>query len=190
MKLNRIRSARAAMEAQNNKLAWLYRPVLELLTVEAAAKTPLETGGILMGHFGQPGSVPVILWATGPGPQAVHLRNYYRPDAGFDESQIAAVYRESGGQITYLGDWHTHLTPFAGLSYRDRRTLRRIARCESARLETPLMLVLSYDDQWDVTIWQGRLHKSYIWGRRLSTAKLTVRLFAGNYLAPSLNQTP
>lgn len=178
------------MEAHNNKLAWLYRPMLEFLNQEATAKAPLETGGILMGYFGQPGSVPVILWATNPGPRAVHLRNYYRPDPGFDESQIATIYRESGGRITYLGDWHTHLTPFAGLSYRDRRTLSRIARCKSARVERPLMLVLSYDDQWDVTIWQGRLHKSYIWSRRFSITKLTTRLFAGKHLKVSPNQTP
>ena len=49
MKLDPIRSAPAAMEAQNNKLAWVYRPVLEFLNLEATAKAPLETGGILMG---------------------------------------------------------------------------------------------------------------------------------------------
>lgn len=189
MKLDPIRSAPAAMEAQNNKLAWVYRPVLEFLNLEATAKAPLETGGILMGYFGQSRSVPVILRATGPGPRAVHLRDHYRPDPGYDESQIATIYRESGGLITYLGDWHTHLTPFTGLSRRDRRTLRRIARCKSARVEMPLMLILSYDDEWELAVWQGRLHRSYIWSGHLSTARLTMRLFTGDYLNLSLSQT-
>ena len=165
------------MENPNNKIAWLLNPVREFLIVKSTTKAPLETGGILMGYFGQPGNVPVILFATGPGPQALHLRNYYRPDSEFDESQIATIYEKLGKRITYLGDWHTHLAPFAVLSYRDKRTLRRIAKCKSARIDTPLMLILSHDDQWEATIWQGMLHKSYIWSKRLSTTKFTVRLF-------------
>ena len=170
------------METLINKTVWIYRPVLKFLTVEASAKAPLETGGVLMGYFGQPENTPVILWATGPGLQAVHLRNHYDPDYKFDESQIATMYKKTGRQIIYLGDWHTHPTPSARLSYRDKRTLRRIAVSKSARIGTPLMLVLSYDDQWDVTIWQGKLHKSYIWPNRLSTAELNVRLFSGDCL--------
>lgn len=170
------------METPKNKTVWVYHPVLKLLTVEASAKAPLETGGILMGYFGQPGNIPVILWATGPGSQAVHRRNYYHPDYEFDESQIATMYKKTGQQITYLGDWHTHPAPSARLSYRDKRTLRRIAVSKSARVGTPLMLVLSYDNQWDATIWQGKLHKNYIWPNRLFTTKLTVCLFSGSCL--------
>jgi len=189
MKLNRIRSAPVAIEAQNNEVAWIYRPVLEFLILEAASKAPLETGGILMGYFGEPGNVPVILSAAGPGPKAVHLRDYYRPDPVFDEAQIATVYERSSGRITYLGDWHTHLTPFGGLSYRDERTLHRIARHKSARIKTPLMLVLSYDGKWDVTIWQGcKAPKSRLWRRGLAVAELSSRVFSANCFDPALNQ--
>ncbi len=162
------------METPNNKIAWLFNPVREFLIFEATTKAPLETGGILMGYFGQPGNVPVILWASGPGSQSVHYRNYYNPDYEFDESQIATIYEKYGRKITYLGDWHSHPAPLPVLSYRDKRTLRRIAGCKSARVETPLMLLLSYDGQWDVTIWQGKLYKKYMWGKRLVISNLTV----------------
>jgi len=165
------------MEVQNNNFAWLYKPVAEFLIREAAGKAPLETGGILMGYFSHHRSLPVILRATGPGPRAVHQWNYYQPDTWFDESEIATIYIESGRHIIYLGDWHTHLTSFGGLSYRDRRTLQRIARCKSARVKTPLMLILSFNEQWDITIWQGEVHKRYIWNKHLSITKLTTRLF-------------
>jgi len=170
------------MEKHINKTVWIYRPVLKFMTVEASTKAPLETGGVLMGYFGQPENTPVILWATGPGSQAVHLRNHYDPDYEFDESQIATIYEKFGKRITYLGDWHTHPAPFAVLSYRDKRTLRRIAKCKSARIDAPLMLILSHEDQWKATIWQGILHKSYIWPDRLSTAKLAMHLLSGNCL--------
>lgn len=177
--LNLIRNAHVAMEKPNNKIIWLYSPVLKFLKVEASAKTPLETGGILMGYFGQPGNIPVIMWATGAGPQSIHKRDYYKPDAEFDESQIALLYEKTGRQIVYLGDWHTHLVPCTCLSFRDKCTLRRIAKCKSARVEMPLMLILSYDDQWYVTVWQGRLHKNRFWGKHLSTNLLTTHLFKG-----------
>lgn len=165
------------METANNKAAWIYLPVLEFLTEEAATKPYHETGGILMGYFGKPGNIPVILRATGPGPRAVHRRNYYRPDNDFDESQIAELYKRSARRITYLGDWHTHLGPSGYLSVRDKRTLRRITSCKASRAEAPVMLVLSYDTLWDATVWQGKLHKNYMWRKRFSTTKLTTHLF-------------
>jgi len=164
------------MEKHINKTVWIYRPVLKFVTVEASAKAPLETGGVLMGYFGQPENTPVVLWATGPGSQAVHQRNYYKPDYEFDESQIATLYEKYGGKITYLGDWHTHTSSFPELSYKDKRTLRRIVGCKSARVETPIMLLLSYSGRWDVTIWQGKLYKRYVWGKRLVISNLTVNL--------------
>jgi len=130
-----------------------------------------------MGYFGEPGNLPVIMYASGPGPNAIHLRNYYRPDQKFDESLIATIYRDSDRQITYLGDWHTHPAPINKLSYKDRKTLKKIAMYKNARVNMPLMLILSYHCQWKVTIWQGKLQKSSIWGKHLSTAKLNVRLF-------------
>ena len=129
-----------------------------------------------MGYFGQPENTPVVLWATGPGSQAVHQRNYYKPDYEFDESQIATLYEKYGGKITYLGDWHTHTSSFPGLSYKDKRTLRQIAGCKSARVETPIMLLLSYNGRWDVTIWQGKLYKKYVWGKHLVISNLTINL--------------
>ena len=151
--------------------------VLESLSIEAKAKYPLETGGVLMGYFGEPGNVSVIMYASGPGPNAIHLRNYYRPDQKFDESQIATIYRESGRQITYLGDWHTHPAPIDKLSYKDRKTLKKIAMYKNAHVNTPLMLILSYHCQWKALIWQGILIRKRCWRKRLVTNSLAVRYF-------------
>jgi len=172
------------MEAQCNRTVWIHQTVLEFLRVEASAKAPLETGGILMGHFGESENTPVILWASGPGSQAVHQRYYYKPDFEFDECEIARLYKKAGRQMIYLGDWHTHPAPCGDLSYLDKRTLRRIAASKSARVGTPLMLILSYDAQWDVTVWQGKIQKinRYIWHKRFSSSRLSVRLFSGNCL--------
>ncbi|MFH1716741.1 MAG: Mov34/MPN/PAD-1 family protein [Planctomycetota bacterium] len=165
------------MERSTNKAAWIYQRVLKSLEEEASTKAPLETGGVLMGYFGQPGNTPVIMSATGPGPQAVHRQNSYIPDYEFDNSQIATIYEKYERRITYIGDWHTHPAPFPELSYRDKRTLRRIARCKTARVETPIMLLLTHDDEWEATIWQARLYKKYGWGKRLVISNLTLEIY-------------
>ncbi len=164
------------MENTNNRIAWLSKPVQSFLVTEAKSKDSLETGGILMGYFASE-NVPVILHATGPGPNAIHHHNYYLPDQKFDEAVIATVYEKSDREITYLGDWHTHPASFPELSGRDKRTLRRIARYKLARVEKPLMLLLSDKGCWDVLLWQGNLKKTSLWNKQLSITKLEITLF-------------
>ena len=165
------------MEESNQKKAWLNKMALESLYIEAKDKYPLETGGILMGYFGESGNIPVIMYASGPGPNAIHLRNYYRPDQEFDEAIIAAIHRKSGRQITYLGDWHTHPAPIDKLSYKDKKTLKKIAMYKNARVNMPLMLILSYDNQWAETVWQAELHKAFIGYNLITCTKLTTQQF-------------
>jgi len=166
------------VENQSNKSVWLRELAKNFIISKAREHYPLETGGVLMGYFAELSNIPVILYASGPGPKAIHFRNYYRPDSDYDNLEIARVYEESQRKITYLGDWHTHLKPYGGLSYRDKRTLRRIALCKSARVETPIMLVLSYGGQWEATVWQGHLKKSRLWYRQLLISQLKMNLFS------------
>ena len=161
----------------NNNDGWLRRATANFLVSEANTKAPLETGGILMGYFAKSENSPVILWATGPGPRAIHLREYYRPDQKHDQMQIADLYERFGRRLTYLGDWHTHPAPLRHLSGRDRRTLRRIARCRSARVSAPIMLILAFDDMWCPTIWQGSLSSNRLWRKRLAVTERRVNLF-------------
>jgi integrative and conjugative element protein (TIGR02256 family) len=165
------------MRIPDEKVAWLHTSVLEFMTLEAEAKAPLETGGVLLGYFSQPGSVPVILYATGPGPHSIHQRYLYKPDSRFDESEIARLYALSGRRVAYLGDWHTHPGSACSLSERDRRTLRRIAICRAARVKTPVMLVLSLNGSWRPVVWQGSLSRRYILTKDLLAARLGLRLF-------------
>lgn len=159
-----------------NNIAYLHRSALETLTIEANTCVPLETGGILMGHFKQPENIPVIMLATQPGPQAVHLKYYYQPDYVYDELLIAEVYKKSNRKITYLGDWHTHPGLSSRMSYRDKKTLRRIMAYKPARLSTPMMLILSLDDEWVPTVWQGNLYKKKLFGNRFRVEKRTVQM--------------
>ena len=122
-----------------------------------------------MGYVAQPTGEPVVLCASGPGADATHSRYHSSPDQEYDENVVAALYEETGRRITYLGDWHTHPAPVRHLSYRDRRTLKRIAKCPTARARNPLMLILSFNREWTATVWRGSLVVSWL---RFTTLKV------------------
>ncbi|MBE3046907.1 Mov34/MPN/PAD-1 family protein [Candidatus Bathyarchaeota archaeon] len=147
------------------------------MTEEAASKSPLETGGILMGYVSKPRGDPVVLFAAGPGPQAEHRRCGYSPDQKHDESVIATLYEAAERRLTYLGDWHTHPLPTSCLSWRDRRVLKRIAMYSAARLTKPIMLLLVCQHKWHPIIWRGSLVTSRLWFKTFAVETLTVRVF-------------
>lgn len=133
---------------------WLGAPAWHALISEADDKAPLETGGVLLGYFGAAASEAVVTEIVGPGPNADHRRMGFTPDAEYQEREIARRYAKSGRISTYLGDWHTHPMGAGALSLRDADTLRRIARCRSARVPLPLMLIAHGDSEWRATVWQ------------------------------------
>lgn len=157
--------------------AWLSRAVLAEIVGEAARAEPCETGGVLMGYWAGRPSEPVITYAVGPGPGAVHERTRFVPDHEYQSAEIAKLYRESGRRLCYLGDWHTHPGAAAYLSEQDLRTLNRIAAQEDARAPRPLMLVLGGEEGWLPKVWAGRLETRLLRRPRLLTRSLVLRLF-------------
>ena len=142
---------------------WIPRNLLERVIAEADRHYPQETGGVLLGYWDAGGREAVITNLIGPGPEAVHKRHGFIPDYAYQEARIAEHYEASGRLHTYLGDWHTHPdTAQAGLSWRDRQTLRRIASAPDARSPVPLMGVLSgRPENWMATIWKAGLRRRW-----------------------------
>lgn len=129
---------------------WLPRQLLDTIEKEGMELMPLETGGVLMGYVADNGDTVVtdIILA---GPNAIHNRWKFIPDHAYQQEQINHLYHESGGVTTYLGDWHTHPGLSSAMSWRDRRTLQKIALTPSARISHPLMAILGEDG---LTIWR------------------------------------
>lgn len=148
-------------------MIWLSDSALSFMTLEAGTKAPLETGGVLLGYWVTPQEV-VITRCIGPGPNAVRRRASYHPDYDYQEAEIEHAFRVSDGADSYLGDWHTHPgAKTAHLSWKDKRTIRRIAEAPEAQAPTPLMLVLCGDDaDWTPYAWIGCLQVTWHkWGR-------------------------
>jgi integrative and conjugative element protein (TIGR02256 family) len=138
------------------RLAWIHHELWQQLLSEAERAYPQETGGVLMGYWAKRYSEVVITTAIGPGPQAQHRQQSFVPDSEFHEAEIARIYHESHRLLTYLGDWHTHPAGSSYLSWRDKRTLSRIAACRESRCPAPIMAVMGEGSNrdWVIRVWK------------------------------------
>ena len=152
----------------------LTRSCLTAMEIEAGRWAPLETGGVLIGRWISPTEVQIRL-QIGPGPNARHDLTSFSPDQDYHEREIADVFRQTSGAMSYLGDWHTHPGSDAFLSKQDRSTLARIARSEEAQVPQCLMVILAGGAPWRCAVWKGWLVRRF-WGTVLRTERAKVRL--------------
>lgn len=135
---------------------WLPGHVAAFLSSMANEAMPEETGGVLLGYVSGESDQVVVSHAVGPGPSATHALDLFVPDYSYQEAEIARLYQQSGRQVSYLGDWHSHPRGDGTMSQADRETLRRIAACSSARSREPIMLILSGGPNWTPVAWRCR----------------------------------
>lgn len=137
---------------------------------EGTDRVPLETGGILLGW--RSGDDRVIVDVLGPGLRALHGRYRFLPDHGWQVSEIHRIFRESRGDIDYLGDWHTHPGGQALMSGEDHLTLRRIEK----RVRNPVMMILAGEKTgWTLGCWDARREGRLLF-RNVSVHEQPVRL--------------
>jgi len=145
------------------------------MTLLANEMFPLETGGMLLGYRGRNGE-EVITNIIGPGPKAKHGRFSFLPDGDYQQTKLERIFLDTNGQVTYLGDWHTHPRGKNHPSYLDKRTLARIAREPKSGTDTPLMAILGNGAPvWELGVARfnsesGALFKSY----KIDHPRLTV----------------
>lgn len=152
------------------KRVWINRNVLDRIKLEAAVKSPLETGGVLAGFISVDDNDVVITEMIGPGPKAKHRKWSFTPDYTYHREEIGKIFDKSDGLITYLGDWHTHPNALACMSCRDRIALRNIAEFPFNYVDRPIMLVLGGNDatgdEWVPRAWRiQRVANKLFWKR-------------------------
>lgn len=130
---------------------WIAQQALRAILTETADKSPLETGGMLLGYCGQERTDVVITEATGPGPNARHRRYTFTPDGRWQQRRLAEAYEASGRVTTFLGDWHSHPGGQPLPSARDLKTARKVSRHKNARTPYPTTLIVGANDD-DFTI--------------------------------------
>lgn len=158
-------------------LLWISREVIASIVAECDRAAPAETGGVLLGYLSEGIGGRVATHVIGPGPDAVHEEDCFVPDHEYQLEEIARLYEASGRHLEYLGDWHSHPSAEGYLSDKDLRTLERIAKSRTARVDCPVMLVMAGRNGWHPSAWIHQRKASWIWGGRPITRALTVRVF-------------
>jgi len=151
---------------------WLATNVLAAMRDEALSRSPLETGGVLLGW--RSSADKVIVDIIGPGPDALHGRFRFLPDHSWQIQRIRERFSATGGDIDYLGDWHTHPDGGVAMSSEDRDTLKRISR----KVPEALTLILAGEGQAEsiVACWSG-WHEGVFLGRQFLVEREPVKLF-------------
>jgi integrative and conjugative element protein (TIGR02256 family) len=126
--------------AANERITWLSISVLEEITADVNQWYPKETGGILIGYWNE--NQAVITKMINCGPQAIHKENSFIPDHQYQVIEIEKLYQCSGRTEVYLGDWHSHPGSNSYMSWRDQKTLKKIAYFKDSRLQSPMMMII------------------------------------------------
>jgi len=121
--------------------------------IKNAAKSScnLETGGILIGHITEDGDY-MITRATGAGPNAIKMKDYFIKDKFFCQKELEKAFKELGKEGLYLGEWHYHPQGTNLPSGQDIKSLAQIAKQENYRIDFPILIILSPSYDFALTI--------------------------------------
>lgn len=104
------------------------------------ARRDPERGGILMGQVSEDFSTVLVTHLTVPGPHDRSTRTTFYRHGGRAQRLAEREFVASGGQVVYLGEWHTHPATHARPSVRDRTMIHE--QFEANTLCTPYLLLV------------------------------------------------
>lgn len=110
----------------------------EFVIAESAYHFPTETGGILVGKVED--ACVIIKHAIGPGPVANHELTKFKRDGDYSQEVLDALVQDSGGEIDYIGEWHSHPVKSRPSSL-DIKSMLWIATNEKYAIKEPVMLL-------------------------------------------------
>lgn len=101
-----------------------------------------EAGGILLGQYFPKKNLVRICFATRPGGKDKRARCSFERDAARSTRLAGIMWGKSGGEILYLGEWHTHPEADPIPSWVDRNSMMKQLR-ESSVVTPGLVLIIA-----------------------------------------------
>lgn len=101
---------------------------------------PCEVGGWLLGYWTADASDVFVTHATPPGPRGLPWG--VRISGIGHRERFDAAWAASGGEITFLGDWHTHPGGRAEPSVRDEEAMAKLAAEAAYGTPQPLIAIV------------------------------------------------
>jgi integrative and conjugative element protein (TIGR02256 family) len=147
---------------------WILPRAQATLVEECRQSKKVETGGILLGKWLSDQAV-VVACATGPGPRAKKTTISLELDLDYCQKELDKVFQMTGGRVSFLGDWHSHLSADIWPSAEDSNSLRLIACTPAFQCSSPLLVICSQ------RMGQIRVH-AYWWSSEEQTPLLIRRV--------------
>ena len=124
------------------------------------ASYPLETGGVLIGHYNETLETAIVTRATGPPPDSQRRRNaFYRGTQGLHELLRVLWPKKE----YYLGEWHYHPGSSPEPSAADAKRMQEIAESDDTNCPEPILLVVG----------ENRAMTAHIFPRNQGVVRLT-----------------
>ena len=108
---------------------------------------PNETGGILLGHIDLQRHIIYVAKAMGPPPDSEQRPYLFKKGSKGVSEAVTKMRRASGELVTYVGDWHTHLTGGTELSPTDWGAISEL-RPELDKLSLPTHILIVTPDSF------------------------------------------
>lgn len=124
--------------------------VLDLMRAEIEKAKDLETGGVLLGNIEK--DILHIKHASGPGPDAKKTPTYFLKDKKYCQEFIDEVHIKNEQDSLYIGEWHYHPSKNNNPSKTDLMSLKDIATSSGYLTENPVMIIISNDAKYSVTV--------------------------------------
>jgi integrative and conjugative element protein (TIGR02256 family) len=136
----------------NKKRVFICKEAYEFMKKEVKNTNNLETGGVLIGHINKNGEF-VIRKATLPGTNAIKTESYFLKDEEFTQKELENAFQNFGSKGLYLGEWHYHPQGTNLPSGTDIKSLTEIAKQDTYRIDSPLLIILSPSFECALTIY-------------------------------------
>jgi len=130
---------------QKNGSGWELRfrkDIVEIMKAQMGIKMPNETGGVFLGSINyKTKTIHIVDIITEPADSTSDEICFHRGINGLPE-RVKEVHDNSGGQLGYIGEWHTH--PFGPntLSSKDLQTARKF-KSKLDQMDNPLPVFIT-----------------------------------------------
>lgn len=123
--------------------------LIERLYIQRKGKLPNETGGVLIGAYDFAHHICYIVDAIdSPSDSLEYPRAYIRGSNGLYE-KICEIEKITVGNLTYIGEWHSHPTDSTNPSNDDKKLLHAIAEYSFTQ-SAPGCMVIIGDSHYSV----------------------------------------
>jgi integrative and conjugative element protein (TIGR02256 family) len=106
-----------------------------------------EAGGILLGRI-YDGNTVVVEVATTPNKEDKAGRYFFDRSRNAAQEIVTCLWEQSGGEIVYLGEWHTHPERNPSPSPRDKDMIRSMFNDTKMETNSLILTIVGLEGRW------------------------------------------